>query len=245
MSTFFISTLSYSKPCPIPDKLELARVKWVYDGDTLKLTDNRKLRIIGIDTPEVAHQKKKAEAYSGQATEALRALLKKHDYQIYLSPGIQNKDKYGRLLAHVYTPDNINISNWLLEQGLATSLILPPNHRFAKCYRDTEKQAQQENKKIWQQPQLQPQRTGTLNKKYRGYVRLSGTVHSIKRRKNKTTIQLDQQIYITIKEPELSLFGTKAFKNLKGKQVQVTGLLYRHGKKRYIRIHHPVYLERL
>ncbi len=231
--------------CPKP-KTNKAYVKWVYDGDTLKLADKRKLRIIGIDTPEVAHKRskrKRSEPYAGQATEALRELLAKHNYRINIAEGRQNKDKYGRLLAHVFTPDGVDVSEWLLQQGLATLLIIPPNDRFLKCYRAAERKAQQEGLNIWKLPQNKIKSTSSLESGFSGYIRLKGTVKRIKRRKNKISITLDHQIYITIKKPDLSLFKDLDNANLKGKTVQVTGMLYRHGKKGYIRVRHPVYLD--
>ncbi|HEC04838.1 MAG TPA: hypothetical protein ENI84_01390 [Thiothrix sp.] len=229
-----------------------AHVKWVYDGDTLKLSgstkknpNSTKLRVIGIDTPEKAHKPnyKKSEPFAGQATEALRELLSKHDNTIYYEEGRQNKDKYGRLLAYVFTPDGIDVSQWLLQQGLATILIIPPNNRYIDCYRKAEKQAQEKALNIWSLAENKVTNVADLSSKTRGYVRLKGTVKRIKRRKNKISITLDHQIYITIKKPDLGLFTNLDVANLKGKSIQVAGILYRHGKKGYIRVRHPVYIE--
>ena len=277
LSTFFVCASAYSfspspespkanvkSACLVPSNTEKAHVEWIYDGDTVKLSDHRKVRIIGIDTPEVAHKarkknkaskkgaknkgnRRKAEPYAGQATEALRELLAKHDYQILLKTHKQKKDKYGRLLAHVFTPDGIDVSEWLLQRGLASLLVIPPNDLFLDCYRSAEKKAQNKKLKIWSLKPNQIQTTAALNKKFSGYVRLMGTVKRIKRRKNKISIQLDHEIYITIKKPELKLFQNLDVAHLKGKTIQVTGILYRpddrkSSKKGYIRIRHPVYL---
>lgn len=273
LSTFFVCASGYSfspspespkagveSACLVPSNTEKAHVEWVYDGDTVKLTDHRKVRIIGIDTPEIARisrkkskaskrKSRKAEPYAGQATEALRELLAKHDYQILFKTDKQKKDRYGRLLAHVFTPDGINVSEWLLQQGLASLLVIPPNGLFLDCYRSAEKIAQNKKLKIWSLNPNQIQTTAALNKKYSGYVRLTGTVKRIKRRKNKISIQLDHEIYITIKKPELKLFKGLDVTHLKGKTIQVTGILYRpagnrkNSKKGYIRIRHPVYFD--
>ncbi len=241
-----VASPSFDLTCPKPSHTQKAHVKWVYDGDTLKLADKRKLRIIGIDTPEVAHKKgkkKRSEPYAGQATEALRELLTKNNYRIAIQEGTQNRDKYGRLLAHVFTSDDINVSEWLLRQGLATLLMIPPNDRYLECYRVAEKQAQKKGLNIWQLPQNKIRAASSLKSTYNGYVRLKGTVKRIKRRKNKISITLDHQIYITIKKPDLGLFKDLDSEHLKGKTIQVTGMLYRHGKKGYIRVRHPVYLD--
>ena len=82
--------------------LEKASVKWVYDGDTVLLQDKRKIRIIGINSPETQHHKQKTEAYGAKAREALRELLKGFNYHIYLEYDQQREDKYSRILAHVF-----------------------------------------------------------------------------------------------------------------------------------------------
>lgn len=242
MSTFFVSAPLFSTPCPPLEETELAHVKWVYDGDTVKLSDGRKLRIIGIDTPEVSRKKKKGEAYAGQATEQLRELLAKNKNKIKILIGKQTHDKYKRLLAHIFTPDNINISQWMLKKGLATTLIIPPNDRYADCYQSAEQSAQNKRLNIWQQSSFQIKNSQTLNKRYTGYIRLRGTVQTIKRRKNKLTIELENKIYITIKKPDLKRFKYIKAAHLKGKPLLVTGILHKYGKRRYIRVRHPLYL---
>ncbi len=247
-SPSFTSSSSVASTCSKPKNTKKSRVRWVYDGDTLKLADKRKLRIIGIDTPEMGRKNKskrykRSEPYAGQATEALRELLAKHDNRIYIEQGKQKKDKYGRLLAYVFTPDGINVSEWLLQQGLATLFIIPPNDRYLQCYRKAERQAQKEKRNIWKLPQNEMKNAATLDSKFSGYIRLKGTVKRIKRRKNKISITLDRQIYITIKKPDLGLFKDLDIAHLKGRTIQATGILYRHGQKGYIRVRHPVYLD--
>ncbi|MGD2038075.1 MAG: hypothetical protein PVH28_09340, partial [Desulfobacterales bacterium] len=50
------------------------RVKWVIDGDTVVLVDGQKVRYIGINAPELAHEDHKAEPY-GNASKRFNALL--------------------------------------------------------------------------------------------------------------------------------------------------------------------------
>ena len=81
------------------ESVEAAIVKWVYDGDTLLVTDlegdnERKIRIIGIDTPEVKHHQQKDQHYGPKAREELRVLLKDVNNQILLE---FDKEKYEQL----------------------------------------------------------------------------------------------------------------------------------------------------
>lgn len=240
MSTIF-GTPAIANNCSPSSNTEAATVKWVYDGDTVKLTDGRRIRIIGIDTPEMPRKNKNGEPFAGQATEALRAKLASHNYHVRLQIGKQAFDKYGRQLAHLFTPDHQNLSQWLLKQGFATSLLLYPNVTFADCYREAEKSAQRTQKNIWSQSSFQTQTALQLDKNVTGYLRLKGTVRRINHRKKRVTLILDEKIYITIKEPELTLF--KKLDQLTGKTITVSGMLYRYKGKAYLRLHHPSYLE--
>jgi hypothetical protein len=49
-----------------------ARIASVYDGDTVRLTDGRGLRLIGLDTLELGHDGAPDQAYTQRATDALR-----------------------------------------------------------------------------------------------------------------------------------------------------------------------------
>jgi len=236
-----IFTSANADNCAPSSTTETATVKWVYDGDTVKLTDGRKIRIIGIDTPEMPRKNKRGEAFAGQATEALREKLASYDYKVQLQIGRQAFDKYNRQLAHIFTPDQQNLSEWLLDQGLATTLLIHPNFTFADCYRKAEKSAQFAKTNIWSQPHFQVQTPTQLDEQFTGYVRLKGTVRHIKHRKKRVTLTLDEKIYITIKEPELKLF--KNLDVLTGKTITVSGMLYRHKQKAYLRLLHPSYLE--
>ena len=77
---------------------ESATVKYVHDGDTVKLIDGRKVRLIGINAPEVARENRKAEDYALPARDLLIALLLKHNNHIQLVHGVESKDHYQRLL---------------------------------------------------------------------------------------------------------------------------------------------------
>jgi endonuclease YncB( thermonuclease family) len=226
---------------------EKATVKWVYDGDTLKLTDDRKIRIIGIDTPETQHHQQKAEAYGSKAREALRELLSKFNYKIELNYGLEKKDKYSRTLAHVYLPDGTNISSWLLKQGFAKTLTIPPNLELVECYHQAEKIAQNNSLGIWRLKNHQLQTATALAKNTKGYVRLKGQVKSVKKQKKYTVIELQSKnkrpIQIKIRKKDLRYFKPIQPDKLVNEYIIVSGILKNKRKKRIIQINHPTQLE--
>ena len=226
---------------------EKATVKWVYDGDTLLLQDKRKIRIIGIDTPEVKHHKQKAQAYGAKAREALRELLKKQNYQILLRYGKEKQDKYKRTLAHVFLPDGTNISNWLLERGYAKTFAFPPNTILANCYQVVEETAQNNALRIWRYKKNQIKTIETLSARYTGYIRFKGVVNKIKHHKKSLIMTFEgnrkRPIRLKIKKKNLKYFKKFKIDSLKNKTILVTGILRSRYGKRTIYVNYPTQLK--
>jgi endonuclease YncB( thermonuclease family) len=226
---------------------ERATVKWVYDGDSLLLKDKRKIRIIGIDTPEIKHHKQKAQAYGAKAREALRVLLKNHNYQVLLRYGQERRDKYNRILAHVYLPNGINISNWMLEQGYAKTLAFPPNIQLAKCYKRAEEVAQAQSLKIWRYKSHKIRSAASLPRRISGYVRLKGKISKIKHYKKSLVIELQSNskthINLKIKKKNLKYFTEIAPDKLWNKTIIVTGILKNKKGRRTLYVSHPTQIK--
>ena len=113
---------------------ERAKVRYVIDGDTVVLTDGRKVRIIGIDTPELGHDGRPDQPYARQARRYLAGILHAPHNEIELAYDRDRYDHYHRTLAHVFLPDGSNIDALILARGLATPLVIPSNLAFLNCY---------------------------------------------------------------------------------------------------------------
>ena len=107
----------------IPSAATEAIVEYVHDGDTLFLTDGRKVRLLGINTPEIGDDR---ECYGDEATALLRALLPEGT-RVWVLGDIEPLDQYGRSLLFIYTDDATNINLELLERGAAEVEQYPPN----------------------------------------------------------------------------------------------------------------------
>lgn len=89
-----------------------------FDGDTLKLTDRRVVRLAGIDTPEVSHGGQPSQYYAREAADRLTALSRGQQVQL-VAVTDQSKDRYGRLVADVRLPDGTSLSDTLVGEGAA------------------------------------------------------------------------------------------------------------------------------
>ena len=104
-----------------------ARVTRHTDGDTLWLSGIGKVRLIGVDTPEVYGE---VECYGRQASAFVRRLLPLGS-RVRYSLDVDERDRYGRALAYVYTADGRFLNLLLVRRGYAQPLTIPPNDRFA------------------------------------------------------------------------------------------------------------------
>jgi endonuclease YncB( thermonuclease family) len=99
----------------------------VLDGDTI-VVDGTHVRVIGIDTPEIAHDRP-AACFGDIAAGYVRdALL---DQRVRITTGPESHDKFGRTLADVTVLTGplagVDLAATLADRGLARQLAIPPN----------------------------------------------------------------------------------------------------------------------
>lgn len=111
---------------PPPPSQETVTIESVYDGDTYTLTDDRKIRVLGIDTPELkatagdtSAQAVAEKCYGHEARDAVAPLLINQTVTITGDPSQGDKDRYGRLLRYVTLTDGTDVAAKLLDGGYA------------------------------------------------------------------------------------------------------------------------------
>jgi endonuclease YncB( thermonuclease family) len=223
---------------------ERVRVKHVVDGDTLVLTDGRKLRLIGIDTPEIGRGGFNDEPYARPARSALQALVQSPGRVVGLSYDRERTDHYGRTLAHLFLTNGDNVTARLLAQGVGPQLVIPPNHDYLGCYLAAEREAFRKQRGIWTLPEFQPLNPLQLAGDIAGRRVIQGRVTRVIERKGGIYLELGPSVVIRIARTDLRYFDQPTLTQLRGQQVLARGRLYRgHGKLR-LRVRHPAYLWR-
>lgn len=133
------------KPSPFQSHDNLYQITDIIDGDTFKLKDGTRVRILGIDAPE------KGECYYQEAREALKGLIQNKIVKI--EKDITDKDTYGRLLRHVFLVntehDNILVSDYLVSQGFAFDYYIPPDTRYRELLVQAREEAKRKNFGLW------------------------------------------------------------------------------------------------
>ncbi len=142
------------------DKAEVAKVETfsgrvmrVVDGDTLVLDGDRRVRLLDINTPELAHDGAAAQAGGRAATEALRNMVLGHEVTVRSGP--RAKDKYDRLLGHVFLGNGGWVNGTLVRDGYAHVYTFAENALYAPELLAYERAARARKVGIWAQPKWQ------------------------------------------------------------------------------------------
>ncbi|MEZ4195321.1 MAG: DUF4105 domain-containing protein [Candidatus Paceibacterota bacterium] len=124
-------------------------VSRVIDGDTIAVLINgeeRLVRYIGLDTPEVAGQNTTDECLGPEATIYNRGLVL--GKEVRLESDVSNEDKYGRLLRYVYV-DDLQVNTDLVTQGYALARSYPPDTKFADVLNTAQNNAKNAGRGLW------------------------------------------------------------------------------------------------
>ena len=140
-----VPTAGWTAPAPRLD----ATVLHVDDGDTIEVRiDGRveRVRYIGIDAPEVAHEGV-GGARGGEAAARLnRALLRERHVRLEFDR--ETRDRYGRLLAYVWA-GGVMVNLEMAHRGYARALTIPPNVRYARRFTSAEAVARMAQLGLW------------------------------------------------------------------------------------------------
>jgi len=140
-----------------PESLQKALVVKVIDGDTIEIETGERVRFIGVDTPETVHPKKSIQCYGREASNKMKSLLS--NKWIYLEKDVSETDRYGRLLRYIYLPNLNNpteaifIDEYLIENGYGKVITYPPDVKYHDKLLVAQKNAQAENRGLWQKCQ--------------------------------------------------------------------------------------------
>lgn len=139
------------------------KVKRVVDGDTLLLEDGKRVRLIGIDTPEmhVSNKLYRDSKKSGEKIEVIQKMGKK-SYEftrslieaksVRLEFDVEKQDKYERMLAYVYrVDDNLFVNAEIIKQGYASMMTYPPNVKYADLFLKLYQEARENRRGLWEE----------------------------------------------------------------------------------------------
>lgn len=130
----------------------VATVAWVFDGDTIRLSNGTRVRYAGINAPEIAHegqpaQPLPAQPFAGEAYMFNKRLIMGNRVRVQFDQ--EKYDQYGRLLAYVFLLDGTFLNGVLVEKGLAIVYTTPPNVRYDQDLLTLQRRAMSERVGLW------------------------------------------------------------------------------------------------
>lgn len=138
-------------------------VKRVVDGDTLQLETGEKVRLIGIDTPEMHESDKlyRDSQRTGQDTHTIQKMGRRayeftkklvEGRRVNLEFDLEKYDKYDRLLAYVYLKEEGTFVNAkIIQEGYGSLMSIPPNVKYTDLFLRLYQEARQNQRGLWKQ----------------------------------------------------------------------------------------------
>jgi micrococcal nuclease len=221
---------------PVPATATTQRVAKVFDGDTIALQGGEKVRLLGINTPEIGGGRKAEEAGGQEAKAWLKQKLEGR--RVRLEKDATAQDKYGRLLAHVFAEDGTHVNLALVEAGLATTDLYPPNVKYADALHAAERRAENEKRGIWGLPDYQPKPIATLKaQRPFGWQRLVGKPYAMAESRRYRRLLFNDQFEVRIPKENLGLFP--ALQGYLQRTLEVRGWVSRRAGVYSILARHP------
>ncbi|VVM68687.1 thermonuclease family protein [Pseudomonas fluorescens] len=219
---FFVSAIWLSGAqafCPTPAGLTSVAVQRVVDGDTLRLSDGRSVRMIGLNTPELGKQGRSDEPFAVAARKRLQALVDASGGRVGLRVGKQAKDHYGRTLGHIYSASGANLEAQMLADGLGFQVAVAPNVDLVACQQAAERSARTSGLGLWRQsPVLKAEQIQRS-----GFAVVSGRVSKVQRNRGGIWIELQDKLVLRVAPNLVGQFDNARLQTLKGMQIEARG----------------------
>ncbi|SDU27772.1 thermonuclease family protein [Halopseudomonas salegens] len=230
MSAFFLSAICQwgvaDTRCQATATTEPVKLMRVIDGDTVELSDGRRVRLIGLDTPEIGYRGEPSEPFALAARDRLRELVVAGELRMQV--GEEAEDRYGRTLGHLFTANGSNVEARLLAEGLGFALAVPPNTALWRCQAAAEAQARQQGLALWGVDPVRPAsqlRSG-------GFALIRGKVTSIDRAGKQLWIELDGPLVLRLRDTDRQHFAGLRPEAWQGREMEVRGWVIERGSRR-------------
>jgi len=140
---------------------EYLTVTRVVDGDTFKMSNGEKVRLLGIDSPEKydsdkldrdsdekGMDKKTIKRLGELASQYVKNLVEGKKVYLVKEPNYQDRDKYGRLLRYVYLDDGTFVNGKIVQDGYAQVYEAFPVSKSEEL-RKYQREARENKKGLW------------------------------------------------------------------------------------------------
>ena len=130
------------------DGARYATVERAIDGDTVVLVGGERIRLLGVDTPELHHPSKPVQCYAEEARRFSRSMVENKQVKLTFEGPL--KDRYGRTPAWVWYGDKYSrlLNADLIEEGYGFSYRKYPTSKVEEFNR-MERKAREAGRGMW------------------------------------------------------------------------------------------------
>lgn len=233
---WLLAGLAQADACRMPGEAVPVHGRTVFDGDTLELVDGRRVRLIGINAPELGRKGKPSEPFARAAEQRLRELAS--DRSLYLVQGQEPRDRYGRTLAYLFDARGHNIEAQLLAEGLGFAIGVPPNLTLVACHVAAEQSARSAGRGLWAgAPVVEAAKVSRG-----GFQVIRGTVRDVDKAGRFWWLALDGDVVLRIDDHDLDVLPGSTTGGMAGSRVEARGWVIERGRQRSGRADHPRYM---
>jgi len=132
-------------------QVKLYKVVSVVDGDTIKVIYNgntESVRLVGIDTPETVHPTKPVQCFGKEASNKMKKLVEGKTVKLMVDKKGTERDKYKRLLRHIYLEDGTFVNKEMVKQGYAYAYLTYP-FEYKEDFKKAESEAKKNKLGLW------------------------------------------------------------------------------------------------
>jgi micrococcal nuclease len=146
-------------PAPAPiSASEWYPVAKVVDGDTIDVlvgSSTVRVRLIGLDTPEVVDPRKPVQCFGKEASEKMKEIFESSPARLEIDSSQGMYDKYARLLAYVFVPDETNkpegalVNRYMIAEGYGHEYTYDIPYKYMDDFKSAEREAREKQKGLW------------------------------------------------------------------------------------------------
>lgn len=130
----------------------LYEVARVVDGDTIDVrmgTSTMRIRLIGLDTPELVDPRKPVQCFAKEASAKAKELLAGQSVHLEKDASQGASDKYGRLLAYVLLQDGTNFNKLMIAEGYGHEYTYRFPYTYQAEFKAAERDAREAKRGLW------------------------------------------------------------------------------------------------
>lgn len=173
------------------------------------------------------------------ASIALEQLLKMHGYRINIRFDTEHRDRYGRKRAHLFLPDNTNVTAWQLRQGLGYWVAVGKNLDYLPCYQYTKRHARRKYRNLWGSLPKNIVRAEALTPKNKGFYVVTGELTRAFETDVSVWLELKSGLRLHLNKRKIGNFSSQAYVQKIGGTLMKHGWVYTSHGKLTMNISHP------